>query len=103
MCWQLTGQASIITGVLGRQVQIGWTDTLMMGGRMVHDKIISTVIAAWLPEDVKLALADMIPDPIKVHVDGLGSFLLYSVIGNTIGHTIIHLEQCGRLQMAKFI
>jgi len=44
---------------------------------MVFGEVISTIGAAQLPENVELALVDPVPDPIKAHVNGLGSFLLY--------------------------
>jgi len=71
MCWHWTGQARVVVSVLGWQMEICWSDSLMMGGGMVFGEIICTVGAARLPENVKLALLDPILDPIESHVDGL--------------------------------
>ncbi len=84
-------------------MQIGWADSLMMRGGMVLGEIIGMISVARPPKAVKLSLADAISDPIKAHVDGLGSFLFDHVIGNTTSHAVVSLERGGRLQMAKFI
>jgi len=70
---------------------------------MVFGEIICTVGAARLPENVKLALLDPIPDPIELHVDGLQPFLFYSVIGNAASSAVVCLEWRGWLWVAKFI
>ena len=64
---------------------------------MVFCKIISTIEAAFLPVDMKLALADAIADPIEAHVDCLRSFLFDGVIGDAAGSAIVSLEWCGQL------
>jgi len=66
-----TGQTSVVVSVLRRQMEICWSDCLMMGGGMVFGEIIGPIGAAWTPEDVKLSLSDPIPDPIEPHVNGL--------------------------------
>jgi len=75
----------------------------MMGGGMVFGEIICTVGRAQLPENVKLALPDMILDPIELHVNGLGLLLFYGVIGNAASGAVVCLEWCGWLWVAKFI
>ena len=60
-------------------------------------KIVGFVGAALAPKNVELFLMHMITDPIKAHIDGLGSFLFDGVIGNTSGCAIISLNRGGRL------
>jgi len=103
MCWQWTGQARAVVSVLGWQMEICRSDSLMMGGGMVFGEIICMVGTARLPENVKLALPDPIPDPIELHVDGLGLLLFHSVIGNAANSAIVCLEWHGWLWVAKFM
>jgi len=70
---------------------------------MVFGKIIGMVGTARSPKNVKLALLDMILDPIKMHVDGFGLLLFHGVIGNAAGGTVVSLKWCGWLWVAKFI
>ena len=62
-----------------RRVEIRGADSLMVGGGMMLGKIIGTIGFAFIPENLELALADAIADPIKAHIDGFGSFLLDGV------------------------
>ncbi len=104
MCLQWTGQARVVVSVLGWQMEIlCWLDSLMMGGGMVFCEIVCVVGTAWLPENVKLALPDLVPDPIELQVDGLGLFLFYSVIGNANSSDVVSLEWCGWLWVAKLV
>ncbi len=50
-----------------------------------------------------LALVDLVSYPVKMHVNGLGAFLLDIVIGNTSGCGIVSLNGCGMLVMSKFL
>jgi len=61
-------------------MEIGQVDSLMMGGRVMP------------PEDVKLALALVIVDPIEMHVNGFQAFLFDGVIYYAAGHVIVHLH-----------
>ena len=64
-------------------------------------KIIGMVGTAGLPENVKLALPDLIPDPIELHVDGLGSLLFDGVIGNAASSAVVGLQWCGWLWVGQ--
>ena len=44
-------------------------------------EVISKVVVCWGPVHVVLLLVDAIPDPIEMHVDGMGSSLSDSVVG----------------------
>jgi hypothetical protein len=52
------------------------------------------------PTNDKLALANMITNPIKAHVDDFGSFLFDSVIGNAGGGAVVGLDGGGGLGVA---
>jgi len=51
-----------------------------MCGRMVFGEIICMIGVARAPENVELALACVVMNPIKMHVNGLGAFMLDCVI-----------------------
>ena len=66
-------------------------------------KIVGFVGTALAPKDVELFLMHMITAPIKTHVNGFGSLLFDSVIGDTSGCAIISLNRSGRLWMPQFL
>jgi len=63
-----------------------------MQSRVVLTEVIGTVGAARLPKNVELPLTYPIPQPIELHVNGLGLFLIDSVIGNAAGGAVVSLE-----------
>ena len=69
----------------------------MMGGWMVFGEIISFVGTAFAPKNLKLFLsdADMIMDPIKMHINCFGAFLFDGVIGDATCSTVISLDRNG--------
>ena len=73
----------------------------MVAGGMMLGEVISLVVASRLPIDVKLALPDAIADPVKPHVDCLGTLLFDGVIGNAGSGTVVGLDGCGWLWVAK--
>jgi hypothetical protein len=72
----------------------------MVRGQMVFREIIRAVETAFFPTNYKLALADTIANPVKVHVNGLGSFLFDSVVGNAGGGAVVSLDGGGGLGVA---
>jgi hypothetical protein len=64
---------------------------------MVFREVIGAVVAVFFPTNHKLALADTVADPVKAHVNGFGSFLFDSVIGNTGGGAVVGLDWGGGL------
>ena len=74
----------------------------MMGCRVMFGEVVGLVEAAFLPIDVKLSLANAVADPIKAHVNCLGSLLFDGVIGNACGSAIVHLDGHWGLQMVQF-
>ena len=72
----------------------------MVRGRMVFREIIRAVETAFFPTNDKLALVDMITNPIKAHLDGFGSFLFDSVVGNAGGGAVVGLDGGGGLGVA---
>jgi hypothetical protein len=67
---------------------------------MVFHKIIRAVVTAFFPTNDRLALVNMITNPIKAHVDGFGLFLFDSVIGNAGGSAVVGLDGGGGLGVA---
>ena len=49
---------------------------------MMLGEVVGLVEAAFLPEDMKLPLANAVADPVKAHVNCLGSLLFDGVIGD---------------------
>ena len=66
-------------------------------------EVVSFVGTALAPKDMELFLMHTIVDPIKVHVDCLGSFLFDSVIGDTSSSTIVSLNRHWRLWMPQLL
>ena len=70
---------------------------------MVFSEVVSFVGTSLALKDMELFLADMIADPIKMHVDCLGSFLFDGVaLGDTRSSAIVSLDGSGRLPMTQF-
>ena len=67
-------------------LQVDRPHGLVVGGGMVLGGIVAVVHCTRLPVHTELSLPYSVPDPIEAHVHGLGSALLDSVIGNTIGY-----------------
>ena len=63
-------------------------------------KIISQVVSSSPPVDNELTLVDPVSDPIKSHVNGLGTSLLDGVIGNARSTGIVSLDEGCLLGMA---
>ncbi len=58
---------------------------------MVLCEVIGWIAVFGTPKNVKLTLAYMVADPIKVHLNGFGTFMFDGVIGNATGHAIVSL------------
>jgi hypothetical protein len=67
---------------------------------MVFREIIRAGETAFFPTNYKLALADTVANPVKAHVNGLGSFLLDSVVGDAGGSAVVSLDWGGGLGVA---
>jgi len=63
----------------------------MMYSRMVLGEIIGVICVARALENVELALVCAVMNPIKMHVNGLGVFLLDCVIDDAICSAVISL------------
>jgi len=61
----------------------------MMCGRMVFGEITGAIGFARAPENVELALVCAVTNPIKMHVNGLGAFLLDCVIDDATCSAVI--------------
>jgi len=84
-------------------VQIGWVHALMVRFQVVLGEIVSFVRGTQSPEDVILALTNMVANPIEMHVNGFGPFLFDVVIGNSSGCGVVSLYWCGGLGVAQFL
>jgi len=78
-------------------VQIGRAHDNVMRRGEVLAVVVSLVELAFAPENVKLALADSIADPIVAHVDGLGAFLFDSVVRDADGSAVVGGDGSGWL------
>jgi len=87
---------------LAEECKVLWPHGLMVGIQVVLSEVIGFVGGTQMPEDVILALANAILNPVEMHVNGLGVLLLDVVIGNTSGSGVVCLNRGGGLGMAKF-
>ena len=92
----------IITRRIIRGVQIRGTDLLMMRSRVMFSEIISLVQCALLPVYMELALAYSVTNPVKAHIDRLGTFLFHGVVCDSGGCAIVCDDRGRRLWVAKF-
>ena len=76
-------------------------DNLVVGHRVVLGPVVAQVVSSFFPVDSELALADTVPDPVELHVHGLGPALFDTVIDNSICHLIVCLDVGGRLGVAQ--
>ena len=65
-------------------------------------KVVAFIHRTRFPKDVELLLANRIVYPIEAHVNGLGVFLFDRVLGEPMAGTVVNLEWCGWLLVAKF-
>jgi hypothetical protein len=65
--------------------QIGGADLLMVGVAVMFGELISLVENAFSPVDDKLVLMSTVANPIKLHVNCFGSFLLDGVVDDARG------------------
>ena len=49
---------------------------------MVFGEVVRSIVVCFTPVDAEVALADAVTDPVEAHIDGFGSALLVSVIGD---------------------
>jgi hypothetical protein len=64
--------------------------------------MITAVLLAGLPEDLKLALVHTVSDPIKTHVHHFGPFLFHRIISDTHGGTVVGDHRGWGLWMPEF-
>lgn len=74
----------------------------MMSVAVVFGEIVGFVQNAFSPIDHKLALAGSISDPVKAHINCLGSLLLDGVVGNAGGSGVVSGNGCWWLFVAEF-
>ena len=74
-----------------------------MGGRVMFSVIIGKVVRPRPPIDQELPLAGPVLDPIKAHVDCLGSFLVDRVICEIFGIVVVDLHRRWRLRVAHLL
>jgi len=83
--------------------KVSRVDSLVMQGRVMLGKIVGPVCIARLPENMEVALAFAITEPVKTHVHSLGAFLFDRVIDYPTGGVVICLQRCGQLRVTKFV
>ena len=71
-----------------------------MGGSEVFGIIVGNVDVAGCPENVEVALADAITDPVEAHVHGAAAFLFDGVIDYTVCACVVRLNGGGWLRMS---
>lgn len=75
-------------------VETGGANLFILGHRVMFREIVSFVETAAFPIDIKLALADAITNPIKVHVNSLGALLLDGGVCDARSSTVVG-DNCG--------
>ena len=70
---------------------------------MMFGEIVSEIVDTAVPVDMKFTLANVIANPIEMHVHGLGMTLVDRIIDNARGALIMSLNGSGRLRIPEFI
>ena len=83
-------------------VEVGRTDLLMVLGRMMFGEVVSAILSAFFPQCMKLSLSDAIAHPVKTHIDGFGSALFDSVVGDACSGSVVGSDWSWWLGMAEF-
>jgi hypothetical protein len=99
---QLLQGIRIFVGGICLGEQLGGADLLMVGVAVMFGEVIGLIETAFLPVDDKLALASMAANPIKLHADCFGSFLLDGVVGNARSSSVVSCNWSWWLWMAEF-
>ena len=68
---------------------------------MVFRGVIGEVCPTWLPVDMILSLVDSVLNPVKAHVDGLGTLLFYCVIDDAFCYLVVYAQWGCRLGVTK--
>ena len=84
-------------------MKIGWPHLLVMRWGVMFGMIIYQILGSRSSVNDKLALLGPILDPIKTHVNSLGSFLFYGAIGESDSKSVVDLHGSGRLGMPHFL
>lgn len=80
--------------------EIVWSHLLVMRRGVMFGVVIGHVGTTRGPNDAVLVLVDAILDPVVAHVDGTGSLLLDSIVGDTDGCGVVGVDECGCLGVA---
>jgi hypothetical protein len=73
-----------------------------VGWQVIFGKIISFVETSTFLETLEKMKPVTQANPIKMHINGFGTFLVYFIIANVGSGAVVSLEQHGWLGMAKF-
>jgi hypothetical protein len=89
----------VLSGLVGAilLLQGAWAHALMVMGWVMLGEVVSEVVCTFLPAYFELFLCIAVSDPVEVHVDCLGSFLLDSIVGNALCAFVIGYHDGGRL------
>ena len=74
-----------------------------MFGRVVLGPIVGEILITRLPIHAELTLAFTVLEPVEAHVHCFGGFWLDFAVYDCISHSIVRVERCITLLMAKFL
>ena len=84
-------------------MQVSGSHETVMGGRVAFCVVFAKVGATQFPVGKELALAVMIIDPVKAHVDRLVLLLLDGIVGKPFCHLVVDAEGSVRVWVTKFV
>jgi hypothetical protein len=76
-------------------------DLFVEFGGMMLGEVIGEIVGSGFPIYLELQLTYAIPEPIKTHVDGLGSALLDGRMHDAMGTRVVSFDGRGRLLVAE--
>ena len=83
-------------------MQVDGTMLAVVGGAVMFGEVIGSIIFSLAPVNDELVLFDSVTDPIETLVDGFGSTLFYSVVGDSSGSAVICLDDSWGLGVSHF-
>ena len=84
-------------------MEVGGAHVDVMGGGVVLRVVVCKVGGSGAPIDVELALENSVFEPVEVHIDGFGTFLVDGVCEDPVASFIVSAQRSGWLWVAEFL
>ena len=83
-------------------MEVDTADSFVMESTVVFGWIVSEVVEAWFPVDIKHALADAVTQPVESHVHCFRSFLFDCFVDDIGCCAVVSFQRGSWLRMSHF-